>query len=525
MFYTPKSFNYKSFLTVLLLSPLLALKATNGPIKRESTAPITGINESQRREALEIAQLHPTIHVDELYFPANFLFGFATAHYQIDGADNCQDCQWAHFEKSTPLGGKPHIDGNQQSGTACDHMHLYKEDIALMKNDFNVSTYRFSVAWDRIEPREGEWDERALQHHVDEVDELIRNGIEPMITLHHFVHPQWFEEKGGFLNEGNIEYFVRFAKKVFAALGGKVKLWGTFNEPNVFAFQGYLPLNKVFPPRNEVSWFASWQQGARVLKHLMQAHTEVYRALKKMPHGNTAQIGLVHQYLHMEAGDYNPISYAAGYLLNDFMAAPLNFLKTGTFSFSSWLGFCGEEYTAEEYSRNEKICDFVGINYYSHPVIRGMSPSCYQGEVMTDMPFAIYPHGIYRAIKDASEVGVPMYITENGIADRYTIGDWRREKMIREYLKMVSLAVEDGYDVRGYYFWTFTDNWEWNMGYDMNFGLYSVDFSSPAKTRTLKQGGRVYANIIKAARAGKLQKHTSDFIDHAAGNKQSEATA
>lgn len=511
----PQLFSLKK--AYIVLTAVLALHNQVYSVQGYAGAPLddTFLN-SQREESIELRKIHPTIHADELYFPKDFLFGFATSHYQIDGRDLCPDSQWAHFEAASTE-EIPLIALNQRSGTACDHMHRYKEDIALMKNDFDVNAYRFSVAWDRIEPREGEFNEAALQYHVDEVDELIKNGIEPMATLHHFVHPQWFEEKGGFLVEENIQYFVRFSQKVFEKLGSKVKLWATLNEPNVFAFCGYLPLHCVFPPKTNspFSWSRGWQEGAKVLKHLMMAHVQTYNALKAMPDGDKAEIGLVHQYLVVSSTGLNPLTKGFGFCLNDFMYETLNFLRTGTFSFAR-VGICDEEYTAEG-----KFCDFVGLNYYSHVMVRQMSiwnpfsidADCMEGEVMTDMQYAIHPQGIYAAIKDVAAIGLPIYITENGIPDKDNTHDWRREKWIREYLKMVSLAIEDGYDVRGFFYWTPFDNFEWDNGYTKNFGLYSVDFDSPEKTRTLKDGGRLYAKIVKAARAGQLSTPTQDRLE------------
>lgn len=405
-----------------------------------------------------------------------------------------------------------------------------------MKQDFNVNTFRFSVAWDRIEPQEGVFSDEALQHYNDEVDALLAAGITPMITLHHFAHPVWFEDKGGFEKEENIAYFVRFSKKVFEVLGHKVPLWCTINEPGIFVFQGYLPLNCVYPPgyAHGRSLFDSdaFRMGAKVLRNMMQAHTEVYRVLKSMPGGDVAQIGLVHQYLKFFSYTcWNPIEKIMGMKVNDLISqSVLDFLKTGTFSYSSYFS------TLAHYEAPQgKISDFVGLNYYSRVIVEMkwtnllaldfknvVGPSCYKDEVMTDMPYAIYPQGLYYAIVDFSKTNLPIYITENGIADRDS-NDWRRAKWIAEYLKMVSLALEDGYDVRGLYYWTLTRNFEWNTGWAQCFGVYDVNFET--QERILKDGARPFAKIIKAARAGQLAKHTSDWKNPQALPLQSPALA
>ena len=467
-----------------------------------------------QRPYIEFEKLHP----DELYFPSSFLFGFAIAEQQNSGAENCPDSNWSDWEKQTAPNGEPRIKKGQKSGKACDHWNLYKTDITLMKEDFNANSFRFSVAWDRIEPQEGQFDANALAHYSDEVDELIKAGIVPMITLHHFSHPMWFEEKGAFEKEENITYFVRFSKKVFEALGDRIPLWCTINEPTIYMFQGYLPLNCVFPPA-KTSGLSSWELASRVLRNMMQAHTEVYQALKKMPHGNKAQIGLVHQYLKFDPWSFfNPLERIPGFLLNKLLVdRVIEFLKTGTFCH-------GGLYYTETYSAPldpnkaaaPQISDFVGLNYYSRvlikmvPTLKVLDSRPDHGEVMTDMPYAIYAEGLYKALHHVATIGLPIYITENGIADKLTSQDKRRVQWITQYLKAVSLALEDGLDIRGYYYWTLVDNFEWDMGWDSCFGLYSLD--RPSQKRTLKEGAKAYASIIKRSRAGKLENPTSDRV-------------
>ena len=338
-----------------------------------------------------------------------------------------------------------------------------------MKEDFQANAFRFSLAWDRIEPQEGQFSEEALQHYSDEVDALLEAGITPMITLHHFAHPIWFEDKGAFEKEENITYFVRYAKKVFEKLGDRVPLWCTINEPTIYAFQGYLGFNCVFPPAKSNGILGSFPLAVKVLRNLLQGHTEVYQALKAMPHGKTAQIGLVHQYLSFHPWTvFNPIECFPQWCLNEFMVdSVINFLKTGTF-FYHWSLYFREKYTAPlDYSSTQpaaqQLSDFVGLNYYSRVLIefkytnlftlnfsKVLESSPNLGETMTDMEYAIYPVGIYKALHHMSSIGVPIYVTENGIADHNNQNDERRVRWIREYLKAVSLALEDGLDIRGF---------------------------------------------------------------------------
>ncbi len=368
--------------------------------------------------------------VDELHFPKDFLFGFAIASAQNDAED--ENSTWTQWQRTTWPDGKPHIDDGERSGKACDHWNLYKKDIELMKNDFNANTFRFSVAWSRIEPKEGEFSDEALKHYSQEVDALLEAGIVPMITLHHFDHPTWFEEKGAFEKEENISYFTRFSKKVFEKLGQKVPLWCTINEPTIYMFQGYMPFNCKFPP-GKFSMLLWHPLAVKVLRNFMQAHTETYHALKAMPGGDKAQIGLVHQYLKFQPYNwYNPVDHFMKLVCNQLMVdAVLDFMEKGIFSFG-FPGYYYEEYKAPE----GKLSDFIGLNYYSRVLQYWFSKkgACYSNEIMTDMPYALYPQGIYLAIKDVSRLGLPIYITENGTDDREE-NDWRRAKFFREYLK------------------------------------------------------------------------------------------
>jgi beta-glucosidase len=458
------------------------------------------------------------LHTDELYFPSSFLFGFAIAEQQNSGAENCPNSNWTDWENQKAPNGEPRIKKGQKSGKACDHWNLYKTDIALMKEDFNANSFRFSVAWDRIEPEEGQFDPKALAHYSDEVNALLKAGITPMITLHHFSHPMWFERKGAFEKEENIAYFVRFSKKVFEALGDRVPLWCTINEPTIYMFQGYLPLNCVFPPA-KTSGLTSWALASKVLRNMLQAHTEVYQALKSMRHGKKAQIGLVHQYLKFEPwAFFNPLEYIPGYLLNPLLVdRVIEFLKTGTF-FHEGFGY-SETYTAPidpSKPAAAQISDFVGLNYYSRvlikmvPTLKILDSRPDHDEVMTDMPYAIYAEGLYKALHHIATIGLPIYITENGIADKLTSGDARRVQWLKQYLKATSLALEDGLDIRGYYYWTLVDNFEWDMGWDSCFGCYALDRAT--QKRTLKEGAKVYASIIQRSRAGEFESPTRDRV-------------
>jgi len=424
-------------------------------------------------------------------FPSTFLWGTAVSEYQVSGALGCPHSNWAVFEYGVTKEGKPNIANGQCSGSACDFKNHYHEYITLMK-ELGTNAFRFSVEWSNIEPEEGVFCHEELQFYDDFCQALLDAGITPMITLHHFTDPRWFAQKGGFEKEENIAYFVRFCKKVFEHLRDKVSLWATFNEPNIYVFQGYD--RGVFPPGKK-SRFAA----VRVLRNMLKAHVCSYKALKTSVKGDTAQIGIVHQYLKFYPySSWNLLERMPGLLFNDLLNTYIfKFLKTGLFKVKV-SPFCEYEY---QVTRDHKFYDFIGLNYYSRVIVKWqpsltqlLVPSCYPGEIMTDMPYAMYAQGLYEAIADMSKFNVPIYITENGIADAH---DNRRSQFIKEYIGALRQAMQKGYDVRGYFYWSLMDNFEWDEGYHKKFGLCHVDFDT--KKATLRPGAQVYRDVIQSS--------------------------
>ncbi len=452
-----------------------------------------------------------TLHTEQLHFPQDLLWGFAIAEQQ-NSWDNLPVSQWTRWGQTTWPNGKPHIKDGMLPGVANDHWNKYEEDIALMHNDFGANAFRFSLAWDRIEPEMGTFDEEALKHYSDEVDACLAKGIQPMITLHHFAHPIWFEDMGAFEKEENLRYFVRYARKVFEVLGDRVTFWNTINEPTIYVFQGYLPADgSPFPPgKGFGNPVTVWSRANRVLRNMMQAHTEVYQALKSMKHGQKAQIGLVHQYLKFEPySTFDPIENAPALAFNDLTDSVIRFLKTGKFSIGT-PGFTRATYEAH----TNQLGDFVGLNFYSRVTIKfslfswppNVDSAARPGEVMTDMKYVIHPQSFYNAIHHMNEIGLPIYITENGVPDDQVKNDVRRVKWIKEYLKAASLAIEDGVNLKGFFWWTLMDNFEWNCGWHCQFGMYTKD-------RQIKEGAQLYADIIRKGKAGELEAPTEDFIE------------
>jgi len=427
------------------------------------------------------------LDLNDLRFPPGFLWGTAAASHQVEG--NCDNNNWSEWETQKDENGNPRIKNSEKAGLACDHWNRYKEDIALIKA-LGVKAYRLSVEWSKIEPEKGRYSEAALQHYRDVCDACIAEGIQPVVTLHHFTDPLWFYHAGGFEKEENIEAFVKFAEQVFLALSGRVKMWCTINECEVYCVSGYFL--GIFPPGKKDA-----QTTANVMKNLMKAHVRVYRALKALPGGDQTQIGIVKNIFQMDPWRrWHIIDWALGLILNGiFNGSILTFFRTGKFKFS--LPFVAS--SSFEDRGAPSTLDFIGLNYYSHLHLKfEMNPKQFfsyhhpKSDTMTDMDYTIYPEGFYRAIKEISTVGKPVFVTENGIADAR---DDRREIWIRRYLYAMSRAIHEGADVRGYFYWSFLDNFEWAEGYSMKFGLYSVDLKT--QKRELREGSRAFVEIVQ----------------------------
>lgn len=484
-----------------------------------------------------------SINTDVLELPAmasGFKWGVALSEYQNSGASRFPDSNWAHWERQkVRADGKPTIKTGEDSGYACDFWAKYPEDIPLI-TELGCNALRISVEWTAIEPVEGQFNQEALDHYKDLIKQCNDAGIDVMVTLYHWTHPKWFDDKGAFENVANIFYFVRYCEKVFEALHDQVTLWCTINEIGSVIIQAYV--RGVFPPGKKNPLLAM-----KVMRTMMLAHCEAYKALKKLPGGYEAQIGLVHAYVPFEVyhlGYNRPTALSteptkpvnapwiwsdiphymwarrhavelvgSAYMSFFFNDQMLKFLKTGTML--EWIP--GLKLEVKDAS---KCFDFIGLNFYARVVLKSnvrncikhtaknlvrwalgqeldstevepAEPYCREGEIMSDMQYPVCPESLYEAVKEFSTLGKPIYITENGAPDGK---DDRRETWIKRYLFALSEAIRDGYDVRGYYYWSLMDNFEWDEGYAKKFGLYEVDFVT--QERKLRNGAKAYQNIL-----------------------------
>ncbi len=423
-----------------------------------------------------------------LAFPLDFEFGVATSAYQLEGPyyydDQIAPDTWVAWENEDG-----HIKDGQKVGHACDHWNRWEDDIQLIQ-DGGFDAYRFSISWSKLEREEGVFDDKVMEHYLALVKALCARGIKPIIMLWHHTSPQWLEQKGGFEKVENIAYFVRFALYVFEHLHNDVKTWMTINEPSGYALEGFF--RGHYPPGRHDLTLAGV-----VLRNFLDAHIAVYQAFKKRaPEDAALQIGFAHVIQPLDPYHaWHPLEKIVAHLFDTLLnQVTINYFKTGKFV---W-GFPGYTLVDGINKHAQQSLDFIGINYYSHTSLKlfyrfkqPFAVAIHPYEHITEKGNVVYPEGLYRAIERCSVLGIPMYVTENGVADK---ADGIKESFINRHLYAVAKAVQDGFDVRGYHYWTLMDNWEWCDGYNQGFGLYHVDFST--QERTLRNGAKPFITFL-----------------------------
>jgi beta-glucosidase len=410
-------------------------------------------------------------------FPKNFKWGSATSAHQVEG-NNHND--WSEWEKSRPP--------SFMSGKACDSYNRYSEDFDIAKK-LNQNIHRFSIEWSRIEPEEGRFDEKEMQHYIDVVKSLSERGIEPMITLWHFTNPVWFANKGGFLNKKSAWYFTRYVNYVVTNLKDQVGLWITFNEADdVYSALSYY--KGVWPPQEK-----SIVRAARVVRNIIKAHASAYKEIKKIyNHSPSASSNEVRPQISKEVEPQAPSSTSH----NVNREVMVGIVENNRHIVGG--GMIGElQQRIYEYFRNRFLLkrvlpyiDFIGLNYYTIDRVTGSFKKLPGQEIMKEMSWEIYPPGIYHELMKLRYFKKPIFVTENGIADST---DQKRGKFIKDHLYWIHKSIQDGVDVRGYMYWSLLDNFEWAHGYKPKFGLVGVDLNT--FERHIRPSAHEYAKICR----------------------------
>ena len=425
------------------------------------------------------------LSVTNIHFPQSFEWGVTTLTHEVEG--NAKTSTWYAWENNLKNNGQPFT--TTRSGNGSAHAENYKADVQLMK-EMGINTYCFSIDWSRIEPEQGRFNEAALQQCVDLCDELIANNIAITVVLKDYCDPLWWGYIGGFEHEKNISLFERYCSKMYEALGTRVNRWITFWAPENYAMLGYLA--GAIPPGA-----SNLHRAATVLKNEFEAHVRVYKAIKAAPHGNTTHVGII-KHVHL-LEPWHPWDRASCYVANRLTNKSFyDFFTTGTFNIKLPLPGKAGAWVKHTNAFAPKSLDFIGINYHSHGYMKNLvnhisNPS----EIRTDVTgMSVYPEGLYLAVKEISDniakkLNIPMIITQNGIATR---DESIRDLFIKRHLYALHKAKTDGYNVQGYYYYSFLDGFSWGS-YDTQFGLFSVDRTT--MKRKQKTGAQYYIETLK----------------------------
>ena len=432
-----------------------------------------------------------------LHLPADFVWGVATSAYQIEGAVAEGGRAPSIWDTFSHLPGKT---ANGETGdVACDHYHRYAEDVELIAS-LGVDAYRFSISWPRVQPTgNGAWNEQGFAFYSRLCDALLERGIKPHITLYHWDLPQALEEQGGWANRQTAYLFAEYAREVARRLGDRAASLTTHNEPWCTAFLGNH--NGSFAPG-----YRDLRKATQVSHHLLLSHGLAVQAMREVC--PSVPMGIV---LNQQ-----PVSAATESAADQAAAAREYANLTGWFLQPILKGTYPQvpgsralpEIMAGDMEIIAQPIDFLGINYYNRGWVSTDSPAWpapfpYGA---TDMGWEIYPEGLTELLlkhqQDYDNLP-PIYIMENGMAgaDYLVDGkvlDYRRIDYVNQHIQAVSKAVEGGVDVKGYFYWSLMDNFEWAHGYSKRFGLIYIDYAT--QQRIPKQSAHWYRDFIAAQR-------------------------
>ncbi len=405
-------------------------------------------------------------------FPKNFYWGAATASHQVEGGTLNNWSEWEQQnavrlskESEASFRWNPHWEKfrgeatdpkNYISGIACDHWHRYEEDFTIMQS-LGFNSYRFSLEWSRIEPSEGIFDEEALRHYEEMLTSLESKGITPFVTLWHWTLPLWLRDKGGITYRDFPYHFERYTQHVANRLGKHVHFWITLNEPDVVASHSYLL--GAWPPQKKNFFLYR-----RATSKLVEAHKRSYEVLKIANREN--QVGIAKHQVAFHVLRPTLWNHILKWLANHYWNRP-------------WL------------HRIRRHQDFIGLNHYHRHCIDGWygkNPNL----VQTDFGWEYYPESLTQVLLELKPYNLPIYITENGLADSE---DTLRQDFIPRAVHALSEAMKQGADVRGYLYWSLLDNFEWDKGFWLRFGLIAIDRTT--LMRTIRPSAYLYRDIIK----------------------------
>jgi beta-glucosidase len=437
-------------------------------------------------------------------FPEGFLWGAATAAYQIEGAwdeDGKGESIWDRFVRR-----KYNVLNDDTGDVACDHYHLMPQDVAMMK-ELGMQTYRFSLSWPRILPQgRGAVNEKGLDFYDRLVDNLLAANILPNATLNHWDFPQALQEIGGWPNRDSINWFTDYARVVFDKLGDRVPMWSTHNEPWVIAFVGNAM--GIHAPG-----LCDYSKAYQTAHHLLLSHGKTVELFRQG--GYKGQIGIVLNLDHYEPGSERESDRAAcqrAYEENVSLFLDPLFLGRYPEMLFDWIGPHAPQVESGDLASINQPIDFLGVNYYTTYVISyvlesgllkaSRVPVSSPGWGHTAMGWGIHPVGLTAVLLNVKEkYGNPtIYITENGCGynevpdEKDFVSDWNRVNFLRAHFLAAQEAIQAGVNLRGYYVWSLMDNFEWAKGYGLRFGIVRINYET--MSRTPKQSAHWYREVI-----------------------------
>ena len=412
------------------------------------------------------------------HFPAGFVWGSATAAHQVEGGNHNND--WAAWEDQPG-----HIEQDGRSGLACDWWNgRWQEDLTRAAQT-GQTAHRLSIEWSRIQPAPDRWDEDALERYRHILHGMRQLGLQPLVTLHHFTLQHWFAEQGGWENDDSPRLFAAYVRQAVTALQEYTNCWVTINEPNVIIYRAYL--EGAFPPgkNDPAAAFA-------VLRNLIRSHAAAYQVIHQLQ--PSAQVGVAHQYRgFLPARPWSPLDRAVtAFNHQSFNNAFPRALHDGK------LRFLQHRIRLPEAAGTQ---DFFGLNYYTCEQVafrlsfqdffqsRAYPPAAEPSRTGFN---ASYPPGMMMALEWANSYRLPIIITENGIEDSQ---DALRRRYLLQHLHQVWHALNRGIPVQGYYHWSLVDNFEWERGWTLHFGLWELDRETQA--RTPRPSANLYALLCQ----------------------------
>lgn len=407
----------------------------------------------------------------KLRFPENFLLGVSSAAAQIEGGEvgsNWND--WYH---------RGYIKDGSDPAVADDHWNRWKEDCDLMAA-MGMRVCRLGLEWARLVPERGKPSQEAIRHYREELSYLRDRDIRPLVTIHHFSNPMWFEEKGAFAKRENLEDFLDFVRLCGESFGDLVGDWITINEPNVYATNGYC--FGLWPPGRK-----SYLQTFRVMENMAYCHIRAYGMLHEIRAGMGYTDTFVGFANHVRAFDpKNPKN-----LVHRLLARSAEWLFQGALTLAMGTGRFRLPLRNRWHVKPGEYCDFNGVNYYTRSTVSGLADGVREGSPRNDLNWEIYPEGLVRCAEKLRKVlPRPLWVTENGTCDN---DDRFRAKYIYDHLAAICAS---GLPFERYYHWCFCDNFEWLEGYSARFGLVHIDYET--QKRTIKRSGEFYAGMIAA---------------------------